>query len=126
MAKQVSRILSIAFFLSWSIVPALCQNRLSAKINNYQPQPAAVSGDSDRTRDGLNGPVRRVRTEVVKVTSAGGNIVEGDKRVLLETAEYDIKGTKTQNQYFPIAGATLFQKAAGRKPHSYRPLRDKR
>src|SRR5437773_5674503 len=115
MAKQVSRILSIAFFLSWSIVPALCQNRLSAKINNYQPQPAAVSGDSDRTRDGLNGPVRRVRTEVVKVTSAGGNIVEGDKRVLLETAEYDVKGSKTQNQYFPIAGATL----TGREVYKY-------
>src|SRR6266705_2857391 len=115
MAKQVSRILSIAFFLGWSVVPALSQNRLSAKVNKYQPQPAAVSGDSDRTRDGLNGPVRRVRTEVVKVTSTGGNIVEGDKRVLLETAEYDIKGTKTQNQYFPIAGATL----TGREVYKY-------
>jgi len=115
MAKQVSRILSIAFFLGWSVVPAFSQNRLSAKVNNYQPQPAAVSGDSDRTRDGLNGPVRRVRTEVVKVTSTGGNIVEGDKRVLLETAEYDIKGGKTQNQYFPIAGATL----TGREVYKY-------
>jgi len=115
MAKQVSRILSIAFFLTWSVVPALSQRTLSAKINRLQPRPVAVSGDSDRVRDGLSGPVRRVRTEVVKVANVSGNIVEGDKRVLLETAEYDIKGTKTQNQYFPIAGSTL----TGRELYKY-------
>ena len=35
--------------------------------------------------------------------------------MLLETAEYDIKGAKTQNQYFPIAGATL----TGREVYKY-------
>src|SRR5437870_89383 len=115
MAQHVSRILSIAFFLTWSVVPALSQSALSAKVNNFQPQPVAVSGDSDRLRDGLNGPVRRVRTEVVKVANVSGNIVEGDKRVLLETAEYDLKGNKTQNQYFPIAGSTL----TGRELYKY-------
>src|SRR4029434_8435819 len=33
-------------------------------------------------------------------------VVEG-KRTLLEIVAYDIKGNKIENQYFPIAGATL-------------------
>jgi TonB family protein len=59
--------------------------------------------------------VRRVRTEVVKVSSVSGKIVEDNKRVLLETTEYDQKGTKTQNQYFPVAGSTL----TGRETYKY-------
>jgi TonB family protein len=35
-----------------------------------------------------------------------GRQAEG-KAVLVEIAAYDIKGNKTENQYFPIAGATL-------------------
>jgi len=115
MAQQVSRLLSISFFLAWAVVPALGQGTLSAKVSSFQPQPVAVAGDSDRVRDGLNGPVRRVRTEVVKVSNANGSLVEGDKRVLLETAEYDLKGNKTQNQYFPVAGSTL----TGREVYKY-------
>src|SRR5207237_8898351 len=63
-------------------------------------------GEDGRGGDGLVGPVRRVRTEVVKVSAVSGSVVE-DKRVILETAEYDLKGRKTQNQYFPITGSTL-------------------
>jgi TonB family protein len=73
-----------------------------------------ASNDSDRARDGLMGPVRRVRTEVVKVSNASGKLVEDNKRVLLETAEYDVKGTKTQNQYFPVTGALT-----GRETYKY-------
>jgi len=36
------------------------------------------------------------------------------KRVLLETAEYDVKGAKTQNQYFPVSGALT-----GRETYKY-------
>jgi len=115
MAQQVSRFLCISFFLTWAVVPVLAQGALSAKVSSFQPQPVAVSGDSDRVRDGLTGPVRRVRTEVVKVSSANGSVVEGDKRLLLETAEYDLKGNKTQNQYFPVAGSTL----TGREVYKY-------
>jgi len=61
------------------------------------------------------GPVRRVRTEVVKVSNASGKLVEDNKRVLLETAEYDVKGAKTQNQYFPVTGAAL----TGRETYKY-------
>src|SRR5258706_10652451 len=107
--SQVIRVLSACFLLSIPVVSACGQNNLTAKAN-VQPQPASVDGagsESDRIRDGLLGPVRRVRTEVVKVSAVAGKSVEDSKHVLLETAEYDLKGVKTQNQYFPIEGATL-------------------
>jgi len=113
MVKQVSRIVSAIFFLGWAVVPGLGQG-LSAKATGVVPQPAAVSTDSDRVHDGLAGPVRRVRTEMVKVSNAGGRVTEDTKRTLLETAEYDIKGAKTQNQYFPVAGSLT-----GREVYKY-------
>ena len=82
------------------------QSSLTAKNTALQPQPASVVVESDRLRDGLVGPVRRVRTEIVKLVNQGGKSVEG-KRVLLEVAAYDLKGNKTENQYFPVDGATL-------------------
>lgn len=116
--SQFTRILSAGFLLSSIVTIASGQSNLTAKANGLQPQPAAVDGsssDSDRARDGLAGPVRRVRTEVVKLSAAGGKTVEDSKHVLLETAEYDLKGVKTQNQYFPIEGATL----TGRESYKY-------
>ncbi|MCM3871792.1 MAG: TonB family protein [Pyrinomonadaceae bacterium] len=81
------------------------QSRLTAKANIIQPQPAAVV-ETDRIRDGLVGPVRRVRTEVVKLATQDGRLIEG-KRSLLEIVAYDLKGNKVENQYFPVAGGTL-------------------
>jgi len=52
---------------------------------------------------------------MVKLSNASGKSVEDPKRVLLETAEYDVKGLKTQNQYFPVSGATL----TGREVYKY-------
>jgi TonB family protein len=91
--------------MSWLVSAAFGQNNLSAKANSLQP--AASGNESDRVRDGLQGPVRRIRTEVVKLSTGSGKAVEDGKRVVLETAEYDLKGSKTQNQYFPDAGSTL-------------------
>ena len=79
------------------------QTNLTAKAGS---SPARGTIETDRTRDGLSGPVRRVRTEVAKLTSAGGGQQEG-KHVVLEIVSYDLKGNKIENQYFPIAGATL-------------------
>lgn len=113
---KVTRILSVVLLLLVVVAIACGQSNLTAKANAFQP--AAVDGpasESDRARDGLFGPVRRVRTEVVKLSAAGGKTVEDSKHVLLETAEYDLKGVKTQNQYFPIAGATL----TGREVYKY-------
>jgi TonB family protein len=93
---------------------ANAQNNLTARAS-LQPTVSPANEDNDRARDGLMGPVRRVRTEVVRVSTATGKMIEDNKRVLLETAEYDMKGAKTQNQYFPITGSTL----TGRETYKY-------
>ena len=80
------------------------QTNVTAKAGNAPAVAAPV--ESDRSRDGLTGPVRRVRTEIAKLSSADGKLAEG-KHVLVEIVAYDIKGSKVENQYFPIAGATL-------------------
>ncbi len=113
MSKQVTRILFIVLLVSWMVTAAFGQTNLSAKANSLQP--AAPANESDRLRDGLQGPVRRIRTEVVKLSTASGKSMEDGKRVVLETAEYDLKGSKTQNQYFPVAGSTL----TGRESYKY-------
>ena len=114
MSKQVALSIFPLLFISLICGTALGQTSLSAKANNLQPT-ATTGNDSDRARDGLLGPVRRIRTEVVKLSNAAGKTVEDSKRVLLETAEYDLKGSKTQNQYFPVAGSTL----TGREVYKY-------
>jgi len=79
------------------------QSNLTAKAGG----PAvAAAAESDRSRDGLIGPVRRVRTEVAKLTNSDGRPAEA-KHVLVELVAYDLKGNKIENQYFPIIGATL-------------------
>ena len=83
---------------------ASAQTNLTAKAGNASAVTAPV--ETDRSRDGLVGPVRRVRTEVAKLLSTDGRLAEG-KHALVELVSYDIKGNKIENQYFPIAGATL-------------------
>lgn len=80
------------------------QNRLTAKAGTAPAATAPV--ETDRSRDGLIGPVRRVRTEVAKLVMTDGRVGEA-KHVLVELTAYDLKGNKIENQYFPIAGATL-------------------
>ena len=72
------------------------------------PAVSSVPGDTetDRSRDGLQGPVRRVRTETSKLVSKGGKMSEG-ARVVLETATYDMKGAKIDTAYFLGAGGSL-------------------
>ena len=77
---------------------ALAQSNLTAKANVFQPQPASPAAvDSDRVRDGLVGPVRRVRTEIAKLTNENGKVQEG-KHAVLEVAAYNIKGNKIISQ----------------------------
>ena len=93
---------------------SMAQSNLSAKVNTLQPRSVSAPVESDRVKDGLIGPVRRVRTEVVKLMAAEGRIVEG-KRSLLELVAYDLRGNKVENQYFPVAGATL----TGKETYKY-------
>ena len=105
-SKPSANLILVVFSILAFNAGAFAQNNLTAKANSIQPQPVNTAVESDRMRDGLAGPVRRVRTEVAKLLNANGRPIE-DKRVVLETASYDIKGSKTDNQYFPIAGSTL-------------------
>lgn len=107
MFRQIGtfRLLLIALVLSASSMLALAQASLSAKATVPAPPVTAVV-ESDRTRDGLVGPVRRVRTEIAKLSSETGKRLEG-KRTVLEIVAYDVKGAKVENQYFPIVGANL-------------------
>ncbi len=102
--------LAVAFLAAGS---TMAQSNLTAKVNNLQPRSSAPV-ESDRVKDGLVGPVRRVRTEVVKLMAAEGRIVEG-KRSLLELVSYDVRGNKVENQYFPVAGAIL----TGKETYKY-------
>jgi TonB family protein len=99
-----SLLISLMILAGTSAVSA--QNNLTAKASIIQPASVSTPTETDRVRDGLAGPVRRVRTEVAKLSNANGQSRE-DRRVVLETAAYDIKGTKTENQYFPVAGSSL-------------------
>ncbi len=115
MLQRAIRIFCACLSLMTFAFVATGQTNLTAKANL---QPNSIDGsnsDSDRARDGLTGPVRRVRTEIAKLSNASGKSVEDPKRVLLETAEYDVKGVKTQNQYFPVSGAAL----TGREVYKY-------
>ncbi|MGI8919068.1 MAG: energy transducer TonB [Pyrinomonadaceae bacterium] len=93
---------------------SMAQSNLSAKVNTLQPRSVSAPVESDRVKDGLVGPVRRVRTEVVKLAASEGRFVEG-KRSLIELVAYDVKGNKVENQYFPVAGATL----TGKETYKY-------
>lgn len=70
------------------------------------PLLKASSPETDRDRDGLAGPVRRVKTEMAKLSVKAGKQTEA-QRQLLEATAYDLKGAKTENAYYPISSATL-------------------
>ena len=103
MYRITNRLCGVTLSLFVLVSAASAQTNLTAKAG-APTQPPRV--ESDRSRDGLVGPVRRVRTEVAKLTSASGTQQES-KHVTLEIVSYDIRGNKIENQYFPIAGATL-------------------
>jgi TonB family protein len=107
MLKRINPILTVILIVSACSSSALA-------LGNLSPLSRALGSaslfnlltETDRDRDGLAGPVRRVRTETAKLSNKAGKQVEGP-RAALETASYDIKGGKTENAYFPVAGASL-------------------
>ena len=104
MSRMLTRFCLVTLCLMVLSAAASAQSNLTAKAANAPAGSPAV--ESDRSRDGLTGPVRRVRTEVAKLSTADGKQAEG-KHTLVEVVAYDIKGNKIENQYFPIVGATL-------------------
>jgi TonB family protein len=106
MIRRIASFVLCALALAVFGADARSQSNLTAKANPSKPAPSAAVEETDRLRDGLSGPVRRVRTEVVKLSNETGKLLEG-KHAVLEVVSYDIKGNKIENQYFPIAGANL-------------------
>jgi TonB family protein len=106
MLRRICLLTLSVFALSFGSATVWGQSNLTAKANVLQPAPAIPAVESDRVRDGLVGPVRRVRTEIAKLSNQTGKTLEG-KHTILELVAYDLKGNKTENQYFPIAGANL-------------------
>jgi TonB family protein len=105
MLTSLGRFIFCAAILLGSSAASYGQSNLTAKANVFEPAAPRVT-ESDRTRDGLVGPVRRVRTEIAKLSNENGRQLEG-KHAVLEIVAYDIKGNKIENQYFPVAGANL-------------------
>ena len=103
MFRMFNRLCLITLCLMVLSAAASAQTNLTAKAGSA-PATAPVV-ESDRSRDGLIGPVRRVRTEIAKLLSADGR--QEGKHQVVEIVAYDIKGNKIENQYFPVAGATL-------------------
>jgi TonB family protein len=104
MSKRILLPLLTALFALSCALPAFGQSHTSAllRIKAFSLRFA----NSEREQDGLNGPVRRVRTETAKISNKNGKIVEG-QRVPLEVAAYDIKGAKIENAYYPVPGASI-------------------
>jgi TonB family protein len=104
MFRMFNRLCLVTLCLLSLSAAASAQSNLTAKAGSAPATGPVV--ESDRSRDGLIGPVRRVRTEIAKLLSADGRQQEG-KHQVVEIVAYDIKGNKIENQYFPITGATL-------------------
>ena len=107
MKRRINLTLPVALLVTVFGLPASAiTNFPSTTTESHVSLFSRLSTDADRDRDGLVGPVRRVRTETVKLSNKGGKIVEG-QRAVMEIVAYDIKGNKTENAYFPVAGAAL-------------------
>ncbi|MBD0326444.1 MAG: hypothetical protein ICV68_08430, partial [Pyrinomonadaceae bacterium] len=106
MLKRINLTLIMMLVIVCGSSSALALGGLSFPSNVTGVSLFNLTTETDRDRDGLAGPVRRVRTETAKLSNKGGKFTEGP-RTALETASYDIKGGKTENAYFPVSGATL-------------------
>jgi TonB family protein len=107
MNRRINLTLTVALLVAFSALPASANTNLPTTTGNHHVSLFSyLNMDTDRDRDGLSGPVRRVRTETVKLSNKGGKIIEG-QRAVMEVVAYDIKGVKIENAYFPVPGAAL-------------------
>jgi YD repeat-containing protein len=66
-----------------------------------QPVSAIAQPGSDKERDGLSGPVNRVRAEIAKLSSNAGKLIEGPRQ-LLELTSYDRQGQRVENTFYMV------------------------
>lgn len=99
-----------------SVVCVFClgQSPRSQTRNDRRARPAPLKIlNSNRERDGLRGPVRRLRTEVAKINFEANGPVEGS-RSLLELTVYDIGGQRIDNKTYPVVSSPI-----GQETHDY-------
>ncbi|HKR00142.1 MAG TPA: energy transducer TonB [Pyrinomonadaceae bacterium] len=106
MKRRLTLTLPVALLVAVFGLPASAQVNAPFAASNQFALISQPLTETDRDRDGLAGPVRRVRTEMAKLSNKGGKVTEGQHSVL-EAVAYDIKGNKTENAYFPVPGAAL-------------------
>jgi TonB family protein len=116
MSKKINPLLLAALFAATGVVVSTAAQGTVASLDKAPAASANISSgaDTDRARDGLAGPVRRVRTEVAKISNKAGKSAEG-AHALLEESAYDLKGAKTETAYYPVTGATL----TGKETYKY-------
>lgn len=77
------------------------QGGVSAEL----PSSASLTRPSDdRARNGLVGPVNRVRTEIARLSMRSGRLTEG-QRELLESSTYDQQGNKVESNYYLVSSS---------------------
>jgi protein TonB len=108
MRQSTPFLLSALFLAAFNVQAASAHAARPSLVPASSLAASFMPGDNetDRSRDGLQGPVRRVRTETSKLISKSGKMAEG-ARVVLETATYDMKGAKIDTAYFLGAGGSL-------------------
>jgi YD repeat-containing protein len=85
--------LGFAFAFRWT----------QANFISDQPDSITSFQPGTKEKDGLTGPVHRVRAERAKLIVKSGQLVEGT-RELLETTTYDVQGNRVDNSYHLISG----------------------
>ncbi len=111
--------LSIQFFFAvlFFTAPFITLGPERALGQKLKPRGASGSTDNavyERERDGLLGPVRRVRIETASIVPKSGKLVEGPHR-LLGTVIYDQNGKKIDDEYFSVSEVTQ----AGSQTYKY-------
>lgn len=100
--------------LSVACLLAPSQSLSSQPRNDQRRSPAPLKIlNSNRERDGLRGPVRRLRTEVARINFKTDGPVEG-ARSLLELTVYDIGGRRIDNRTYPVVNSP-----AGQETYDY-------
>lgn len=87
-------------FRKYALIIGFCAV-LSFGLPVYAQNKTITATASDRERDGLLGPVRRITVESSKITIKNGLPVE-QSRVLRAVTTYDPRGAKVDNAAYPI------------------------
>jgi Flp pilus assembly protein TadD len=80
--------------------------RAQNSVTLAQAPSAVIVLDSTKAQDGLNGSVRRVKTESAKLEFKKGQIVEGPRQ-LIEITTYDVSGKRVENISYPVTSSSV-------------------